>query len=142
MAVAKAKPVEEIDSAVSEDRELAQAQLKSADEKALAVDKDEIKTGKIEFRGEKFHVADEVGTLPFLLFAAAQDMPADGPDGMAAIWHMIEDVLHEKDYPRFLQYALKLRPKVTADELLELMNKAQEIIAGTPTAQPDGSSGS
>ena len=123
-----------------EDRKLAEVQLESADKDAVKSGKDEIKTGKVEFAGEKFHVATKIGAMPMLEWAAASDMDTEDPAALAAILRMLEDVIHESEWKRFR--ALARKSKVEADELLDVINKAMEIITGTPTEEPDGSSGS
>jgi hypothetical protein len=124
----------------TEDRALAKVQLASADEEALAGTKADIKTGVVEFKGEKFHVAEKIGAMPLLEWAAAADTDTEDPAALASILRMLEDVIHEDEWKKFRTHARKV--KADADELLNVINAAMEIISGTPTEQPAGSSGS
>jgi hypothetical protein len=122
-----------------EDRALAQVQLNSAGEDALAGDKEDIKRNQVEFKGEKFGVADEIGAIPMLMWAAASDTDTEDPAGLAAIWVMLEDCIHEDDWKRLVKHGLKT--KAQGDELMELINRAMELITGNPTEEDNGSSG-
>jgi hypothetical protein len=126
--------------APSEDRELAQSQLADADPEALAGKKDDIKTGVVDFFGEKFHVAEKVGAIPMLMWSKAADTEVDGHEGMAAVWLMVEDVIHEKEFKRFVRTGLK--NKAGSDDLFKIINSAMELISGNPTEQQDGSASS
>lgn len=123
-----------------EDRDLAKLQLVSADEDALAGDKKDIKTGQVEFKDAKFHVAEKIGAMPMLEWAGAADLDTDGPEGLAAIFRMLEDVIHEDEWKKFRTHARKT--KADADELLDVINRGMEIVTGNPTEQPSGSSDS
>jgi hypothetical protein len=121
----------------SEDRELAQAQLEVADPEALAGEKDDIKTNQVDFFGEKFHVAEKTGAIPMLMWAHAADTEVDGPEGMAAVWLMVEDVIHEKEFKRLIRVGLK--NKASSEDLFKLINAAMELVTGNPTEPQDGS---
>jgi hypothetical protein len=123
--------------AVSEDRALAQEQLASADPEALASTKADIKTGVVDFFGEKFHVAEKTGALPMLMWSHAADAEEDSNEAAAAIWLMLEDVIHETEFKRFVKTGLK--NKAGVDELMTFCGAAMEAITGNPTAPQDGS---
>lgn len=123
----------------SQDRELAMAQLDSADDEALAGTKEDIKTEVFDFFKDKFHVAEELGALPSLMWAAASDKDEDDPQAFSAVYAMLEDVIHPADWKRFLQHGLKNKAKIP--HLMEAVDKAMEVITGNPTEEDTGSSG-
>lgn len=147
------------------DRDLAQVQAKAAQEdgaEIAGVVTDDDRT--IEFMGERFRVADKVGLMPMLKFAAAADMSTNDPRALSAIYSMLKDSIHsgtpacgtcatckagnetdcasydEGDWGDFERHAIET--KADADELLEVVTKVMEVISGRPTQQPGGSSGS
>ncbi len=126
----------------AEDRKLAKIQLEGSDETAVKASKNEIKTGIIEFAGQKFHVAEKVGSMPLLEWADAadRDLESQGSEGLAAIYRMLQDALHESEWQKFR--AAARAAKADTEELIDVINKAMEIVTGNPTGQPSGSSGS
>jgi hypothetical protein len=91
----------------------------------------------VELKGQKFRVADEMGVMPMLKWAAFSDMSTEDPEALAAIYMMIRDVIHEGDWRKFEDHAVKT--KVGAEELMDTMSAGMEVITGRPTKQPDGS---
>jgi hypothetical protein len=128
---------EQLPEAPSEDRELAQSQLADADPEALAGKKDDIKTNQVDFFGEKFHVAEKTGAIPMLMWAKAADTEVDSSEGMAAVWLMVEDVIHETEFKRLIRVGLK--NKAGSEDLFKLINASMELITGNPTEPQDGS---
>lgn len=126
-------------ASAEEDRALATAQLDSADEEALAGTKEDIKTGVFEFFNEKFHAAEKLGSIPTLMWAAASDKDINDPQGLSAVYAMLEDCIHPSEWKRFLQHGLK--NKADFEQLTEAINKAVEIVTGNPTVEDAGSSG-
>lgn len=122
-----------------EDREIAVVQLGSADAEVLAGDIVDHAHGEVELKGRKFRVADSIGSMALLMWAAAADLSTDDHGAPAAIYHMLEDVIVEDEWTAFRHHALQT--KATAEDLLGVINKGMELISGTPTEEPSGSSG-
>lgn len=91
------------------------------------------------FYGETFTIADEVGTMPLLEFAAAAEDGTDSSElrGLAAMHALLKDCLIEGDWPRFRESAK--RNKADADTLLSVCTRVYEVISGRPTESPTGS---
>jgi hypothetical protein len=116
----------------------------------------------VEFMGARFRVADKIGLMPLLKFSAHADMSTNDPGALAAMYSMLKDCIHEGnpgcgkcpackagderdcaefdpgDWRRFEQHAIDT--KADADELLDVITKVIELIAGRPTGQPSTSS--
>lgn len=122
------------------DAELAQAQLAAADENALASTKEDIKTGVVDFQGEKFHVAEKIGAMALLSWGKAADLDEEGNEALIAVYDMLEDVIHEDEFKRFRRVALKT--KADMGDLMTLLGAAMEAVTGNPTEQQDGSASS
>jgi hypothetical protein len=122
------------------DRELAQAQLATADDSALAGTKEDIKTGVVDFKGEKFHVAEKIGAMALIAWGKAADLDESGNEALIAVYDMLEDVIHEDEFKRFKRVALK--SKADMEELMNLLSAAMEMVSGNPTEQQDGSASS
>ena len=93
------------------------------------------------FFGETFTMADEVGTMPLLEFAAAADAGTDASEmaGLAAMHALLRDCLVDEDWSRFRAVAKK--NKADAPVLLEVCTRVYEVISGRPTELPTGSAG-
>lgn len=93
------------------------------------------------FFGETFTLADEVGTMPLLEFAAAADAGTDASEmaGLAAMHALLRDCLVDEDWARFRSVAKK--NKADTDTLLQVCTRVYEVISGRPTESPTGSSG-
>lgn len=94
---------------------------------------------QIRFYGETFTIADEVGTMPLLEFAAAaaEGRDASEMEGLAAMHGLLRDCLVEQDWPRFVATATK--NKADADTLLAVCSRVYEVISGRPTESPTAS---
>lgn len=122
------------------DRALAAVQLSQVGEDALA--DGTVKEGKVvgqkeydyvELKGEKFRIAEEIGAMPMLKWAAAAELSSEDPRALGAIYAMLRDSVLEDDWAAFEQHALK--SKADAEALLDVVTKALEVISGRPTAQ-------
>lgn len=120
------------------DRELANVQLSKVGGDALS--DNEAVQGKVvgqkeydhvELKGEKFRVAEEIGAMPMLKWAAAAELSSDDPRALGAIYAMLRDSILEEDWPAFETHALK--SKADAESLLDVVTKSLEIISGRPT---------
>jgi L-alanine-DL-glutamate epimerase-like enolase superfamily enzyme len=94
---------------------------------------------RVKLRNEEFLVDDELGTMAMLEWAAASDLSIDDNAGLAAVHAMLEDVIHPDDWAEFRHYARTARPKISADELIKVINDAAELISGRPTEPASGS---
>ena len=122
------------------DRELAQAQLATADDNALAGTKADIKTNVFDFYGEKIHVAEKLGAMALLSWGKAGDLDDGSNEALIAVYDMLEDAIHEGDFKRFKRTALK--SKADMEDLMKALGSAMELVTGNPTEQPDGSASS
>jgi len=116
----------------------------------------------IEFMGARFRIADKIGLMPLLKFSAASDMNTADPRALAAMYAMLRDCIHQGspacrecaackagdeasckdsdpgDWKRFEDHAIDT--KAEADDLLDVITKTMELIAGRPTEPPSTSS--
>jgi hypothetical protein len=124
----------------STDRELAEIQRSQVEEDA----KREVVEGKVtdadgkeydyvELKGEKFRLREKVGAMAMFKWSAASDMDTDNPKALGAIYAMIKSVILKEDWYAFENHALD--EDADAEELLDVVSKALEIIAGRPTKQ-------
>ena len=152
----------------SPDRELAVVQARAAKAEGGKVTEGTV-TGddKVELLGKKFRIAERIGLMPLLKFASASDMTTDDPRALAAVYSMLRDCIYEGspgcgecesckpadgsdgnemlcksydkgDWAAFEQHAMET--KADADELLSVISQVMEVIAGSPTKRPGGSS--
>lgn len=122
------------------DRELAAVQLSKTgadalgDETAKAVEGqvvgkkeyDEVKLGD-----EKFRVREKIGAMAMFKWSAASEMSTEDPRALGAIYAMLKSVILKEDWARFEEYALDT--DAGAEELLDVITGALEIVAGRPT---------
>jgi hypothetical protein len=104
------------------------------------------------FYGETFRIADEIGVMPLMEFAAAASSGLDSAEveGMAAMYAMLADCLADEErdengklvrpaeFPRFRQVAKQ--HKADGDTLLAVCTRVYEVVSGRPTEQPSDSS--
>lgn len=125
------------------DRELAAVQLSQTDPEALTDDTVEGEVvGKKEYdtvklKDKEFRLAESIGAMPMLKWAAAADLGADDPRGLAAIYAMLQDTILTDDWSAFEQHATL--SKADAEELLDVVSKGLEVISGRPTKRQSGS---
>jgi len=138
---AKAENVELPETTDAEtDRKLAELQRTQADEDAKSdvvegkvTDKDGKTYDYVELLGEKFRLREKVGAMAMFKWSAASDMDTDNPKALGAIYAMIKSVILKEDWYAFENHALD--EDADAEELLDVVTKALEIIGGRPTKQ-------
>jgi hypothetical protein len=92
----------------------------------------------ITLNGKKFRIAKSVGLMPMLKFSAYADMETQDPRALGAMYAMLRDVIDPADWRDFEDHAVD--SKADADELLDVITKAMQLIAGRPTEPPVPSS--
>jgi len=126
-----------------EDRELAAVQLSKTDPEALHVETVKAVEGNVvgkkeydyvELKDRKFRVREKVGAIAMFKWSAAADLNSDDPRALGAIYAMLKSVIVKEDWTSFEDYALD--EDADAEELLDVVTKALEIVSGRPTAQP------
>ncbi|MGI5171870.1 hypothetical protein ACQEU3_46765 [Spirillospora sp. CA-253888] len=98
--------------------------------------------GTIEVLGDRYRVGDKVGLMPMMQFAAAAKAGLDSSDmdGMAAMYQMLQDCIHEEDWPRFERDMVA--KKADEQDFMYCVQRAMAIISARPTRQrSDSSSG-
>ena len=93
---------------------------------------------KVKLKDEEFLLAEEMGAFAYMQFAAAADLDVTDPQGTGAVYWMLKDIIHEKDWSRFIRYAVS--SKASGDELLDVVTAAMEKLAARPTKQSGNSS--
>lgn len=93
-----------------------------------------------KFYGDQFTVADRVGAMPLLRFAAAAQSGADSSEqeGLSAMHDLLRDCLSPADWRRFQQVASDNR--ADGDELLGICRAVYQALSGRPTRRPSDSS--
>lgn len=129
------------------DRELAAVQLSVADKNALTEDTVKAVEGNVvgkkeydhvELAGKKFRVREKIGAMAMLKWSAASELNTDDPRALGAIYAMIKSVIHKDDWHAFEEYALD--NDFDGEELLDVISKALELVAGRPTVPSSPSS--
>lgn len=129
------------------DRELAAAQLATTDKKALSEATVNAVEGKVvgakeydwvELGDEKFRLREKVGALAMFKWAAASDLASDDPRALGAIYALLKSLIHKEDWYKFEDYALD--EDKDAEELLDVITSALELISGRPTEPSSPSS--
>jgi hypothetical protein len=94
---------------------------------------------QFKFYGETFTVAERVGAMPLLRFAAVAESgtQASEMEGMAAMYELIRDCLIPGDWPRFQKVAAD--NKATDDEFLEICGAVYKAATARPTQRPTDS---
>ncbi len=121
----------------------ARTQLKTADQSAR-IGKDSRAKDKggeltVPLKGQEFRLAEDVGVMPLMEWVVA----ADGKDGenaksLVAVYHVLQDTVHEDDWDEFRQHSRETKCK--AEDFGNFINAALEALAGRPTEEPSGSS--
>jgi hypothetical protein len=93
------------------------------------------------FFGETFTVADRVGAMPLLRFAAVAEAGTQAEElaGMAAMHELLRDCLAPGDWPRFQKVAAD--NKADAEELMAVCGAIYQAVTGRPTQRPSDSAG-
>ena len=124
------------------DRELAAVQLARTDREALTADTVEAVEGQVvgkkeydyvSLGDEKFRIREKVGAMALFKWSAASEMSSEDPRALGAIYAMLKSVIYKEDWPKFEEYALD--NDHDAEELLDVITKALEIVSGRPTTQ-------
>jgi hypothetical protein len=68
-----------------------------------------------------------------LKWSAASELSSDDPRALGAIYAMIKSVILREDWADFESHALD--EDADAEELLDVVTKALEIVGGRPTSQ-------
>jgi hypothetical protein len=117
----------------------------------------------VEFLGRRFRIADKIGLMPLLKFAAFADVNVQDPRALGAMYTLLRDCIHpgcpgcgkcefckagnepackvydRGDWGEFEEHAMIT--KADADDLMDVITKTIELIAGRPTPPPGTSSG-
>ncbi len=124
------------------DTSAAKTQLRTADQAARVpkgerVDAEHSGDLVVTLRDREFRLAQEVGIMPLMEWAAASDVDVASADGLRAVFYVLKDAVHEDDWAEFRKFTRD--EKVAAEELLDFANAALEALAGRPTGEPAGS---
>jgi len=122
---------------------------------------DGVKAETVEFLGRQFRVAEKVGLMPLLKFSAYADVTVNDPRALGAMYAMLRDCIYpgtpgcgecedckggseqacpeydRGDWLAFEDHAMTTR--ADADDLMDVVSRVMELIAGRPT-KPSGSS--
>ena len=94
----------------------------------------------VAFGGEQFVVADAIGLMPLMRFAKVAQAGADSSDleGLAAMYDLLEQCIHEDDWVRFQKVATRVKADDKA--LFGVVREVMATVAGRPTRRPSDSS--
>lgn len=125
------------------DTRAARSQMKTADQSARVSKETRSDEGKggiltAPLRDREFRLADDVGIMPLMEWAAASDQDVASAAGLRAVFYVLQDAVHADDWHEFKRYSRE--EKLDATELLEFANAALEALAGRPTEAATGSS--
>lgn len=136
--------------------------VQGAVEGAVELDDD----NSIEFLGRRFRLAERIGLMPMLAFAAASKKGLDSSDmeGLAAMYALIRDCLDEtrvqavddrgapvfepdgtprydgpSEWMKFEQHCLA--EKAEAEDLMEFISSAMSVVSARPPKRRETSSG-
>lgn len=127
---------------VEEENELAQIQLASVPKEARAKTKPVAfaRDGSkfVEFDKVEYKLADEVGIIPLMRWAAAADLSTDDSGAMGAMWAILQDLVDAQEFPAWVKHATRI--KSDAEEVLDFVSVCMEAITGSPTERPASSS--
>lgn len=128
------------------DRELATVQLVKADKEALAEATVEAVEGKVvgakewdyvtlgkDNKQEKYRLREKIGAMAMFKWSAASELSSDDPRALGAIYALLKSLIHKEDWQKFEDQALE--EDADAEELLDVITSALELISGRPTAQ-------
>lgn len=95
---------------------------------------------RVPFEGKEFAIADKVGLMPLMEFAYHANSGLDTSDlnALAAIYEMLKDCIHEKEWPRFVRHAKET--KAGAEEMMPVVQATIELLTANPTGQGSDSS--
>ena len=99
---------------------------------------EEVDGEKVETEvSEEFLLAQDVGIMPLMEWAASSDVDVSSVDGLRAVFYVLKDVVHEYEWAQFRKYARD--NKVESMDLLNFANASLEALAGRPTEESSGS---
>jgi hypothetical protein len=129
-----------------EDRELAGVQLSKTDKAALADMTVEAVEGKVVGKKEydrvylgegddkqEYRLREKIGAMAMFKWSAASELPSDDPRALGAIYALLKSLILKEDWQKFEEQALD--DDADAEELLDVITAALEIISGRPTKQ-------
>lgn len=117
---------------------------------------------RITFLGKDFRIAERVGLMPLLKFASSADVDTSDPRALSAMYALLRDCIYEGtpacgecaeceadndgackfydrgDWGAFEEHAMIT--KADADDLLDVVTKVLELVAGRPQQPRSGSS--
>lgn len=83
-----------------------------------------------------FRLAEDVGIMPLMEWAASSDRDVASADGLRAVFYVLQDAVHEDNWAEFRQWSRE--NKAAAGDLLDFANAALEALAGRPTEDATG----
>lgn len=94
----------------------------------------------VDCLGAKYRIADRVGLMPLMRFAAAAKRGLDTGDmeAMAAIYDMLADCIDPRDWSRF--EADMTAKKAQPEDMLPVVQQTIEALSARPTSRPSDSS--
>lgn len=94
----------------------------------------------VEFCGVQFRIAEKVAALPLMRFAKVAKAGVDATelDGMAAMYDLLEQVIHPDDWAKFERHADQQR--ADGEQLLEVVQGVFVLLADRPTGRSSDSS--
>jgi hypothetical protein len=94
----------------------------------------------VEFCGVQFRIAEKVAALPLMRFAKVAKAGVDATelDGMAAMYDLLEQVIHPDDWAKFERHADHER--ADGEQLLEVVQAVFVLLADRPTGRSSDSS--
>jgi hypothetical protein len=91
----------------------------------------------VPFKGKDFRLAEDVGIMPLMEWAAASDVDVNSPAGLRAVFYVLQDAVHADSWAGFRSHARETKAK--AEDVLDFANAALEALAGRPTEASSGS---
>jgi hypothetical protein len=127
----------------SADSRAARSQLKTADPdarvgKATRAQENGSNDVTVPLGGSEFRLAEDVGIMPLMEWAAAADVDVESADGLRAVYYVLKDIVHADEWAEFRRYCRD--EKLSAEQILDFANSALEVLAGRPTEESGGSS--
>lgn len=119
------------------DSRAARTQLRTADEDARTAKETRAKAHTVPLREKEFRLAEDVGIMPLMEWAAASDVDVASADGLRAVFYVLKDIVHPDEWAEFRKFTRE--NKASADELLDFANAGLEVLAGRPTEESTGS---
>lgn len=124
------------------DTRAAKTQIRTADQTARLPRDDQSKEAPgggltAPLAGREFRLAENVGIMPIMEWAASGDTDTSNTDGLRAVFYVLMDTVHEDDWADFRRHARE--EKLEAPALIAFVNAALEALSGRPTEDASGS---